>query len=317
MGTSYNIVVVDHNRALKQEVLHDAVEATLRDVNARFSNWDQNSEVSRFNRRHMTDPIAVSADFTEVMSIANIVHEASEGQFDVTLAPLVELWGFGAPGGTLEPPGDDAIAKAMARTGQQVVLASTNGGRRLRKTVPSASIYLAAIAKGYGIDKVAGRLKSMGASHYMVEIGGDLLTAGANPNGAPWRIGVERPDAAMRTVEDVVYVSGLGMATSGDYRLYFEYDGERYSHIIDATTGRPVTHATASVTVLAESAALADAWATALLALGSERGMPIAEKNEIAALFIDRRDDNGDIQFHHIQNERFARLQAYDTTGRP
>lgn len=309
MGATYNVIVIDPNGAFDKDALQEAVEATLKEVNARFSNWDPTSEVSRFNRQRTTAPVSVSADFQKVMAAADEVYAASAGQFDVTLAPVVELWGFGAPGRTTQPPDAEAIAAAMENVGQARVLARGEDGATLRKTNPSASVYLAAIAKGYGIDAVAETLASLGARDFMVEIGGDLKAVGVNAHGEDWRIGVERPDAADRTIEEIVRVSGLGMATSGDYRNYFEEDGVRYSHIIDAETGRPVTHTTASVTVLAETAMLADAWATALLALGAERGLPIAEEEAIAALFLARRPGSAYMQFDSIPSSHFERLQ--------
>ncbi|MEM8987711.1 MAG: FAD:protein FMN transferase [Pseudomonadota bacterium] len=310
MGSTYNIVVVDRAGEMDRVTLQSAIDETLALVNARFSNWDSESEVSRFNRLQTTAPVPISEDFREVMEIAYEVHAASEGQFDVTLAPLVELWGFGAPGPSQTPPSDAAIAAVMESIGQTRALALENEGPQLRKTVPTATIYLAAIAKGYGIDKVAETIASLGAEDYMVEIGGDLVAAGVNPSGQAWRIGVERPDAINRRVEEIVEISGLGMATSGDYRNYFEENGVRYSHIIDAETGRPVTHTTASVTVLAQTGALADAWATALLVLGAERGMSIAEKHDIGALFIVRRQDDAEAPFDLIPSSRFADLQS-------
>ena len=149
---------------------------------------------------------------------------------------------------------------------------------------------LSAIAKGYGVDAIAKEIAALGVENYLVEIGGDLVTRGTNAQGDVWRIGIERPDADAGTVEQIVSVPDLGLATSGDYRNYFEQDGVRYSHIIDATSGKPIAHATASVTVLAENAMLADGWATALLALGSDEALRIAEAENLAVFAIDRAD---------------------------
>ena len=158
-------------------------------------------------------------------------------------------------------------------------------------------------------------LQRFGVENYMVEIGGDLVTRGQNANGRKWRIGIERPDPGGRSIELAVDIRDLGMATSGDYRNYREHEGQRYSHILDVNTGRPVTHKTASVTVLAESAMLADAWATALLALGDEAGMKVAKRLNLAALFIVRDSKSGakpgDTPFATLMSPRFA-----DITGR-
>lgn len=310
MGTSYRVVVVTRDTVTDDEEISAAIDSAIAETNALFSNWDPRSEVSLFNANTSLEPVEVSGAFIRLMETADAVHRASDGQFDTTLGPLIELWGFGAPGPAADIPSDEAIAAALARTGQRAVIVLDPAAGTLRKTRPDASIYLAAIAKGAGIDAVADRLLGLGLDDFMVEIGGDLVAYGAGPTGQGWRIGIEQPQAGVRRVEEIVPVSGLGMATSGDYRNYFEEDGVRYSHIIDAETGRPVTHRTASVTVLAETAALADAWATALLALGTERGLPIAEEQGLAALFILRSDDRDALEFEKVTSQAFDRLLA-------
>lgn len=310
MGTTYSIVALDRTATLEKDEIKAAIERTLSQVNARMSNWDPDSEVSRFNAVRTTEPVDISPELAKVMEAAGAVHEASLGQFDVTLGPLIELWGFGARTPESPVPSDAAIRAALGSVGQSSVLALTKDPATLRKTRPETSVYLAAIAKGYGVDEVAATLKGFGIEDFMVEIGGDLYAAGRNPDGQPWRIGIERPDATDRAVEEVVNLSGLGMATSGDYRNYFEEDGVRYSHIIDAVTGRPVTHKTASVTVLAESAMLADAWATALLALGEERGMEVSKRHDLAVFFIVRGDSSAEDGFSTIATPRFEAAQG-------
>lgn len=312
MGTTYHIVAMDKQGQLDVDQVKSAIETTLSRVDAQMSNWNPDSEISKFNAGQGTDPIAISPELARVMAAANQVNHLSEGQFDVTLGPLIELWGFGARTPETPHPADDAITAALAEVGQDKVLAldSEADPPTMAKRLPGTDIYLAAIAKGYGVDVVGETLKGMGLTDYMVEIGGELVTAGSNPEGEAWRIGIERPDAGSREVQEVVRISGLGMATSGDYRNYFEEDGVRYSHIIDARTGRPITHSTASVTVLADSSMMADAWATALLALGQERGMPIAEAQGLAVMFIARDPQGGDNGFSVSATPRFRELQA-------
>lgn len=310
MGTTYNITAVDKTAALSADALQAAITAELATVNAQMSNWDPTSEISRFNATTSYDPVAISPELAKVIAAANEIHHKSEGLFDVTLGPLIEIWGFGARDQDSPIPADEAIATAMAQVGQGKILTLSQDPLTLRKSLPQTSVYLAAIAKGYGVDQVAAVLAEAGLSDYMVEIGGDLVTAGQNPKGNSWRIGIERPDAASQSIEEIVDVSGLGMATSGDYRNYFEHDGIRYSHIIDGTTGRPITHGTASVTVLAPDAMMADGWATALLALGQERGLKVAETEGLAVLFIARRLDSGETGFETSVSSHFAKLQA-------
>lgn len=310
MGTTYNVIAIDKTADLSPDVIKEAISAELATVNSQMSNWDPNSEISRFNSAETTEPIEISPELAKVMGAANDIHVKSEGLFDVTLGPLIEIWGFGARTAESPIPSDEAISAAQAVVGQDKILTLTSEPATLSKSLPKTSVYLAAIAKGYGVDQVAAVLEEAGLEDYMVEIGGDLVTAGLNSKGEPWRIGIERPDAASQTVEEVVNVSGLGMATSGDYRNYFEQDGIRYSHIIDGVTGRPITHGTASVTVLAPDAMLADGWATALLALGQERGLKIAEDEGLAVMFIVRNTDSTQIGFETTVSSQFAKLQA-------
>ncbi|MEM1387292.1 MAG: FAD:protein FMN transferase [Pseudomonadota bacterium] len=306
MGTTYNVVAVDPSGDVTAEAVHAQIERVLADANAALSNWDPASEVSRFNAATSTEIIAASPSFLEVMEAANAVFDASGGRFDVTLGPLIELWGFGAAGSPSATPSDTAIADALAARAATIEV-SADG---LRKSDPQTQVYLSAIGKGHGVDLIGRALEEMGLRDFMVEVGGDLYTAGLNPDGVPWRIGVETPDLRNPGVQSIVEVSGLGLATSGDYRNYFEQDGTRYSHILDPMTGRPITHTTASATVLAENAMLADAWATAMLILGREAGLEIARAREMAVLFIERDTTASDLQFTASASPRFEALQA-------
>ncbi|MCT8159136.1 FAD:protein FMN transferase [Pseudoruegeria sp. SHC-113] len=291
MGTTYSVTVVDMPEGLEAEALHADIEAVLARVNAQMSNWDPNSEVSRFNASTDLGAQPVSAEFAYVMEAANGIHLGSGGVFDVTLAPLIELWGFGPkkPG---EPiPTDAEILAALSDVGQLSLLTLAEGPT-LKKEKPGVSVNLSAIAKGYGVDEVAALVASKDISRYLVEIGGDLVASGKNAENKPWSIGIEKPDARSKTLQLVLPVENTGMATSGDYRNYFEDDGIRYSHIIDPNTGRPITHKTASVTVLAENAMLADGWATAMLAMGQARGLEAAEALGLAVYFISREGND-------------------------
>ncbi|MEE2944842.1 MAG: FAD:protein FMN transferase [Pseudomonadota bacterium] len=308
MGTNYSVAAVDHSKSVDQGELKTAIENSLQLVNAQMSNWDANSEISRFNASASTAPVAVSNELATVMQAAQDVHVASEGRFDVAIGDLIDLWGFGSGATRTATPSDEEIAAVLENTGHSNSLRVAGG--TLQKLQPEAEIYLSAIGKGFGVDQVARTIESFGIKDYMIEIGGDLYTAGLNPEGMPWQIGIETPVAYDRGVQQVVSVSNLGMATSGDYRNYFEQDGVRYSHILDGTTGRPVTHKTASVTVLTENAMLADAWATAMLVLGTERGLQIADEQDLAVLFIDRDVDSAQNGFISTASKRFAQLQA-------
>jgi thiamine biosynthesis lipoprotein len=285
MGTTYKVVAVDHTNSVDETEVRHQVSEALAAVNHAMSNWDAGSEISRINAAPAASVTPMSADLSQVMFAASEVNHKSDGRFDTTMGPLIELWGFGAPGQTAIPS-EAAIAEAQAKSGLTRSLKLEPGA--VHKTRSEAQVYLAGIGKGYGADRVGRALEAMGLTDYLVEIGGDLYASGRNPDGMAWQIGIESPDPTERGMLGVVGVSGMGLASSGDYRNYFEADGQRFSHLIDPVTGRPVQHNTASATVMAENAMLADAWSTAMLILGRERGLEIAAEHNIAVKFVDR-----------------------------
>ncbi|MES0824916.1 FAD:protein FMN transferase [Ruegeria sp. SCP11] len=303
MGTTFNITAIGED--LDENALAASVEETLAEVNAKMSNWDPNSEVSTFSAATSTDPMPISAEFAQVMEAANDVHDKTGGTFDVTLGPLIELWGFGPRTPEDPVPSEADIQAALDGVGQNRLLTLDSEAGTLTKSDASVGINLSAIAKGYGIDAVAETLREAGIENYLVEIGGDLVTMGQNDKGEAWRIGIEKPQAGAQSPQLIVSVSDLGMASSGDYKNFFEQDGVRYSHIIDPTTGRPITHRTTSVTVLADNAMMADAWATAMLALGQEKGLELAEKHKLAVYFISRDVTGGEDAYITVHSTAF------------
>ncbi|WP_294228440.1 FAD:protein FMN transferase [uncultured Shimia sp.] len=307
MGTSYTVVAVEPRGGLDEDALKTAIDAVLVDIDQKMSNWNPASEISQINDLKADTPFTLSPDMASLLQSANDVHQASDGQFDLTLGPLIDLWGFGAQKPTGRIPKNFDVATAMHSVGQSGVLSMESS--ILTKTHDSTQMYLSAIGKGFGVDRLGDTVRSFGVTDFMVEIGGDIITSGQNAEGMPWQIAIETPDARQRSYLKVLGVSGLGMATSGDYRNYFEQNGIRYSHILDATTGRPVTHASASVTVLTQNAMLADAWATALLALGRQRGIEIAKRQNLAALFIDREVTSGKMHFKTYATDQFDSIQ--------
>ncbi|MEP1932774.1 MAG: FAD:protein FMN transferase [Roseibium sp.] len=309
MGTNYSVTALDHGKNVDKAALHKALEASLLDVNAHMSNWDATSEVSRFNAFKSTDPVNISDGLAKVIRASRDINQASDGQFDITLGPVIEAWGFGAKTVSKDVSSNSgAIAAAFETAGQTQGLKID--GNTLQKSHPDTEIYLPSIGKGYGVDQLAAVAESFGLTDYMVEIGGDIYVSGRNADSMDWQIGIETPDSISQKAFQVAKVSNMGMATSGDYRNYFERDGQRFSHIIDAHTGQPIKHQTASVTVLADNTMLADAWATALLVLGTKRGLEIANQRDLAVLFIDRNADEGNKGFTSAASDRFAQLQA-------
>ena len=287
MGTTYSVQVLPPHADLDPDALQRRIDVLLAKVNALMSTYAPDSELSRFNATQSTDWFAVSPELVKVVDVARQVSDASGGAFDITVGPLVNLWGFGPESRPDALPAQTDIDAARARVGYHK-LHTRAEPPALRKDQPDLYVDLSAIAKGYGVDRVATLLESEGLTDYLVEIGGELRGRGVNGRGEPWRIAVERPEAGRRSVFRIVPLHDLGMATSGDYRNFFEVNGKRYSHSIDPSTGWPVQHPLASVTVLADDCMWADAWATALLVLGTEKGHALAESRGLAALFISR-----------------------------
>jgi thiamine biosynthesis lipoprotein len=284
-GTTYHIKVVDLPATLARETAQSAIEAELEDINRHLSTYDPGSELSLFNSSRDTGWVPASEDLVQVLTEARQISELSHGAFDVTVGPLVNLWGFG-PGDTGERiPSAADIATARARVGY-THLDIRPAPPALRKDIPGLYVDVNSIAQGYTVDRVAQRLDQLGIANYLVEIGGELRGKGLNHLGGHWRIGIERPTPGERAVYTIIRIADVGVSTSGDYRDYFERDGQRYSHTIDPQTGRPVSHRLASVTVVSETTMRADALSTALMVLGPEDGYRLAEQAGLAAYFI-------------------------------
>lgn len=296
MGTYYAVTVANPPAAVDESRLRAELEQILARINAQMSTYDAGSEISRFNRHRATDWRPVSPQLARVTAAALALAEQSGGVFDVTVGPLVQLWGFG-PGADSAaqnqppPPAAAAIEAARARVGHRK-LRARSAPPALRKLHPGLSLDLSAIAKGHAVDALAGHLAGRGLGDFLVDIGGEIRTRGANPAGRRWRVAVERPHRGARAVHTVLTPGDNAVATSGDYRNFRERDGRRWSHIIDPRSGRPVGHATASVTVVAADAMTADGLATALLVLGADAGLRFAREHGVAAYFI-RRNSAG------------------------
>lgn len=287
LGTSFTVSLVDPPEDLDVDQLRDDILAVLEVVDGLASTWQDDSELSLLNADLSIDWIPVSAEFCRLLERSKEVSEATAGAFDLTIGPLVNVWGFGPDGQIAEPPSTADIAAAQHRVGFDM-LEIDCGERLVRKDVPDLYIDLSGWAKGYAVDQLAELLNAHGFANYLVEIGGELRVKGQNREGTKWAIGVEAPSTSARVPHAIVHVTDTSVATSGDYRNYFIYDGQQFSHTIDARTGRPVTHNLAAVTVINASAAYADAMATGLLVLGPDAGLKLAEKLGIAAYFLVR-----------------------------
>ena len=311
MGTSYHVTLAtDPGEALRTRLAVD-IEATLARINGRMSTYDPESELSRFNAHTGTDWYPVSEETLEVVRTAQEISALTGGAFDVTVGPLVDLWGFGPARPAELPPSNQRISDLLARVGYGL-LDLREDPPALRKRKPELHVDLSAIAKGYAVDEVAALLAAAGIEDFLVEIGGEIQASGTNKAGLPWRIAIEKPASGQRTAQRIIGIHDLGLATSGDYRNFFEVSGQRYSHTIDPRTGHPVRHQVASVSVLDPSAMRADALATALLAMGAD-GFAFAERHAIAALVIERDADGG---FQERPTSAFrGYTQAQEQTG--
>lgn len=289
MGTTYTVKLVAG--VTLEPAAAEAVETTiaqrLEAVNAIMSNWRDDSEITRFNRQHTTETVQVTPHLHRVFEVARNTSRSTGGAFDITIKPVVDAWGFGTGTGERAPAGPDsaALAGLMEHVGFEKIRLGVN---RLTKTDSLVVADLSAVAKGFGVDFLAFGMNELGYRDYLVEIGGELRASGVRDDGKPWRVAVERPVPEGRTVHTVIGLDNASMATSGDYRNYYEEDGRWLSHVIDARTGRPIDHALASVSVLARDCTTADAWATALLVLGPEAGFELAQKQRLSAFFLVR-----------------------------
>ncbi len=290
MGTTYTVKVADAPTDLSQDQLQAAIERVLEKVNDQMSTYRADSELSKLNSNSSTQWIDSSADLLTVVEEALRVSRLTDGAFDITVGPLVNLWGFGPDKQENQVPTQQQITAAMSRVGY-TKMSTRRSPPAIRKTRRDIYIDLSAIAKGYGVDKIAEHLESLGVHNYLVEIGGDLRAKGHNAEGTPWKIGIEKPVPEQRAVQLIIQLQDQGMATSGDYRNFFEKDGQRFSHTINPRNGMPITHNLASVTVLSPTAMGADAMATALLVMGPETGYMLAKRERLAAYFINRTAD--------------------------
>jgi thiamine biosynthesis lipoprotein len=267
-----------------------SVAEALDRLNGQMSLWDDGSELSRFNRHAGVDWFPVSDELVTVVQAASRIRQTTGGGFDPTVRPLLSIWSFGPGDRPKRVPSQEEIRAAQSLAGVDIDI-RREPEPALRKQDPRVELDLNAIAKGYAVDAVAGLVESLNPLGYMVEIGGEVRTSGVKRDGTHWRIAIERPVIGERASDVAVDLGDTALATSGDYRNYFEAGGQRYSHTIDPRTGRPITHTLASVSVVAEDCMTADAWATALMVLGPEAGYTLAEKERIAAMFLIREGE--------------------------
>jgi thiamine biosynthesis lipoprotein len=287
MGTSYNVKLVALNGVDKQK-LKQEIDQLLIDINQLMSTYINDSQLSKFNQWQSIEAFPMSAQTIEVLNEAKRLGQMSDGLLDVTVGPLVNLWGFGPKSRPLKIPTNELINITQKQTGLDKLIV---GPSWASKTHPSLYVDLSTIAKGYAVDQIAELLQSKKVINYLVEIGGEMRLAGLKASGFTWKIAIEKPETEQRSVQKIISIGTNAVATSGNYRNYYEQDGVRYSHLINPQTGYPIIHNLVSVTVIHPTSMTADGLATALNVMGKDKALQVAQKYDIAVLLITKEKD--------------------------
>nr|WP_290673829.1 MULTISPECIES: FAD:protein FMN transferase [unclassified Halomonas] len=295
-GTFYQVTIMDPLTQGQSRELEEGFLAELESVDQAMSTYRDDAELMAFNEAPLEEWQPLSNELIEVLAISQSVADISHGAFDITVGDLVNLWSFGPGARPEEVPSDEALTKQLTQVGFDAL--EIDSQQMQARRTRDVFVDLSGVAKGHATDRVAAYLDQQGIEHYLVNLGGDLIARGQRhkEEQTPWRIGIEVPEDGQQRAQHVIPLAGtalasMSVATSGDYRNYFEVDGQRFSHTIDPRTGRPVTHQLASVSVFHPSNAWADAWATALLVLGEEEAMQVARENSLKVLMLVRKDD--------------------------
>lgn len=269
--------------------LRDKIQAQLDADDRLMSTWKNDSALSRFNQFNGTEPYPVSEAMSDIITMALRIGEKTEGAMDITVGPLVNLWGFGPHKAPEKTPDEAEITAAKALTGLnhlQVINASDK--QWLQKDLPGLSVDLSTIGEGYAADHLARLMEQNGIGRYLVSVGGTVVARGMNSEGNPWRVAIQKPTDRESVIQALVDINGHAISTSGSYLNYYELDGKRITHIINPQTGRPIDHNLVSVSVIATTAMEADGWDTGLMVLGAEKAKQVAQKEGLAVYLITR-----------------------------
>lgn len=286
MGTFWRVSVIGVDEA-KAQALRAKVQAQLDADDRLLSTWKNDSALMRFNHATDTRPWPVSEAMADIVTLSLRIGAKTHGAMDITVGPLVNLWGFGPDKQPVATPDAQAIAAAKARTGLQHLQVINQSGRQfLQKDIPDLFVDLSTVGEGYAADHLARLMEQEGISRYLVSVGGALVSRGMNGEGKPWRVAIQKPTDRENAVQAIVDINGHGISTSGSYRNYYELDGKRISHVIDPQTGQPITHKLVSVTVIAPTALEADGWDTGLMVLGPEKAQQVVREQGLAVYMI-------------------------------
>ncbi|ELY3985033.1 FAD:protein FMN transferase ApbE [Cronobacter muytjensii] len=291
MGTSWRVSLAGVDAA-RAQTLRDKIQARLDADDRLLSTWKDDSALMRFNHARTTAPWPVDEAMADIVTESLRVGAKTDNAMDITIGPLVNLWGFGPDKQPVKTPDQAQIDAARARTGLSRLKVINGAGQQwLQKDLPDLFVDLSTVGEGYAADHLARLMEEEGVSRYLVSVGGALASRGMNPGGRPWRVAIQKPTDRENAVQAVVDINGHGISTSGSYRNYYELDGKRLSHVIDPATGRPITHKLVSVTVISPTALEADAWDTGLMVLGPEKAKAVALREKLAVYFIIREGD--------------------------
>ncbi len=295
MGTSYSIKISDFTDQSSVKKVQLEIEKLLESINLSMSTYLVDSEISRFNRFNHVSPYSVSSRMMLVVKESLRISALTEGALDITIAPLINLWGFGTDKQTATVVDEKRIKALKTRIGYKKIKVETESST-ISKQHPELTIDLSSVAKGFAVDQVGMLLENLGLNNYLVEIGGEIRTKGFKQHQTSWIVAIERPVAGERTIQQVFSMGSNSMATSGDYRNYFEKNGKRFSHLIDPNTGKPINHRLASASVVHQSCMTADAFATAFMITGFEKGYQLALQENLAAYFLVRTQTGFDVK---------------------
>jgi len=310
MGTFWRVSLAGV-AADRRAALQTAVQQQLDNDDHELSTWKNDSVLSRFNQYRGTDPQPVSNNMADIVTLSLRIGQQTHGAMDITVGPLVNLWGFGPDKQPVKTPDAQQIAAARALTGLQHLQVINRAGQAwLQKDLPGLYVDLSTVGEGFATDHLARLMEREGINNYLVSVGGAVLTRGKNAQGNAWQVAIQKPTDKENAVQAIVDLQGHGISTSGSYRNYYELDGKRISHVIDPATGQPIQHKLVSATVIATTALEADGWDTGLMVLGTERAKALALRDKLAVYLIYKQGD----RFESWMSPQFAAFLTPSST---
>ncbi|MFE8049430.1 FAD:protein FMN transferase ApbE [Brenneria goodwinii] len=290
MGTFYSVKISGEQKESKEQ-LQQEIDALLEQANNEISTYRNDSTLSKFNQYRGNAPQPISNGMADIILAAQRIGRATDGAMDITVGPLVNLWGFGPQKQPTQIPSQQQIDEARQKIGlNHLKLLSDEQGEWIQKDLPDLYVDLSTLGEGYGADLLTQLMARKGITNYLVSVGGAISSRGVNAEGVPWRVAIQKPTDQENAMQAAVNLQGYAISTSGSYRNYFEQNGQRYSHVIDPATGKPITHQLVSVTVIAPTALEADGWDTGLMVLGGEKALKLAEQQGLAVYLITKTD---------------------------